>query len=163
MNEPMDGTDDEPSAVTVPRAYVLTAPHQCHECSKQTRVHALLLQGPFQVQGYPGVEPDDVSALLKYATSVPAHLLGVVATEAEGRWHLDASRTYGDRYYMNHCEHCGAKIGDHYLGEPEDAFFPLNARQLARISGQPVDGPFLFEDPQLSVSTWMDEWLSQIT
>jgi hypothetical protein len=157
----MEEPDDEPSSVTVPRVYVLTAPHQCPECSKETRVHALLLQGPFQVQGYPGVGADETSALLKYATSIPARLLDALAIESEGRWHLDASRTYGDRYYMNHCEHCGAKIGDHYLGEPEEAYFPLTEEQTRRISGQPVDGPFRFEEPQLGTATWMDDWLSQ--
>ena len=160
MSEPMEDPDDEPSSVTAPRVYVLTAPHQCHECSKETKVHALLLQGPFQVQGDPGADADETSALLKYATSFPARLLDVVAIESEGRLHLDTSRTYGSRYYMNHCEHCGAKIGDHYLGEPEEAFFPLTAEQLARISGQRVDGPLRFEDPQLSFSMWMDEWLN---
>jgi hypothetical protein len=160
MSEPMEDSDDEPSSVTAPRVYVLTAPHQCHECSKETSVHALLLQGPFQVQGEPGVSADETSALLKYATSIPAGLLDAVATASKGRWHLDRSRTYGGRYYMNHCEHCGTKIGDHFLGKPEEAYFPLTEEQAGRISGQRVDGPFLFEDPQLSFSMWMDEWLN---
>jgi hypothetical protein len=36
----------------------------------------------------------------------------------------DNSRTLGVTYWMNHCQQCGKKIGDHYLHrEPEGPFF----------------------------------------
>ena len=159
MNDRLDGPDEERDAVTVRCLYVLTVAHQCHECAEATRVHALLLRGPFEVEGYPGVEPNEEGALLRYPVAVPADVVETMSKVSAGRWHLDVSRTYGDSYYMNHCEHCGAKIGDHHLGEPEAAFFPLTKEQATRISGHRVDGIFRFEDRQLSMSSWMDEWL----
>ena len=159
MNDRLDAPDEERDAVTVRCLYVLTASHQCHECAEGTSVHALLLRGPFDVEGYPYVDPNDEGALLRYLVAVPADVVEAMSKVSAGRWHLDVSRTYSDSYYMNHCEHCGAKIGDHYLGEPEEAFFPLTREQAARISGHRVDGLFRFEGPQLSTSSWMDDWL----
>jgi Domain of unknown function (DUF5710) len=40
-------------------------------------------------------------------------------------YRFDFSKTQGARLYMNHCEHCGAKLGDFYMhSEPGGAFFP---------------------------------------
>ena len=160
MNERLNASDEEADAVTVRSIYVLTASHQCHECAEATSVHALLLRGPFEVEGYPGVDPAEEGALLMYPSAVPTDVAEAMSAVSAGRWHLDVSRTYGDSYYMNHCEHCGAKIGDHYLSEPEEAFFPLTEAQGARILGQRVNGLFRFQAPQLSMSSWIEEWLS---
>jgi hypothetical protein len=37
------------------------------------------------------------------------------------------------RYYANACV-CGAVMGDHFLHQPDEAFFPMSADALAEIS-----------------------------
>ncbi|HUX74084.1 MAG TPA: hypothetical protein VMV25_09375 [Steroidobacteraceae bacterium] len=67
------------------------------------------------------------------------------------------SRTIDGRYWINHCAHCGAAQGDHYLHcEPDVAFMPTTpaaARRIvlfavrepfaARACGHALDPPFL--------------------
>lgn len=46
----------------------------------------------------------------------------------------DDSFSLGERYWMNHCENCGAKIGDHYLQKPGLAFFPTTEEEMAGVT-----------------------------
>lgn len=51
----------------------------------------------------------------------------------EPNFRLDHSKTQAKRVYMNHCQHCAAKLGDHFMHcEPGGAFCPSssNARDL---------------------------------
>jgi hypothetical protein len=44
--------------------------------------------------------------------------------EVATAFYPDNSHTLGMTYWMNHCQRCGAKIGDHYLHhEPDGPFF----------------------------------------
>lgn len=45
------------------------------------------------------------------------------------------SKTAGGVYYMNHCEHCGAKMGDFFMhNEPGGAFHPVNKHEGEMIT-----------------------------
>jgi Domain of unknown function (DUF5710) len=47
----------------------------------------------------------------------------------------DYSQTVGGMYYMNHCEHCSAKMGDFYMHEePGGAFVPIDRDAAMRIT-----------------------------
>lgn len=44
------------------------------------------------------------------------------------------SKTDGSRYFMNHCQHCGAKLGDFFIhSEPGGAFFPTSPEQANKM------------------------------
>jgi len=46
----------------------------------------------------------------------------------------DFSKTAEDDYFMNHCQFCGAKLGDFYLHlEPGGAFFPTGREQATKV------------------------------
>jgi len=48
---------------------------------------------------------------------------------------VDQSYTAGMSYWMNHCTHCDAKIGDHYIhSSPGVAFFPTMDEDMARVT-----------------------------
>jgi hypothetical protein len=52
---------------------------------------------------------------------------------------------------MNHCGEFAAKIGDWFIHEPGDAFFPTIDAEMRTVFGTPVDGPFEFACDNLSV------------
>ena len=53
------------------------------------------------------------------------------------------SKQVGATYYMNHCEHCGAKLGDFYMhSEPGGAFFPRSPADASKRMLRKVDAPF---------------------
>ena len=48
---------------------------------------------------------------------------------------LAYSKTAGARYFMNHCQHCGAKLGDFFMhSEPGGAFFPTSPAQANKMT-----------------------------
>lgn len=54
-----------------------------------------------------------------------------ISTVSNGKVRLDGS------YIANHCEHCGAKLGDHYMfGEPGGAFFPSEYGPVAKVANR---------------------------
>jgi hypothetical protein len=51
-----------------------------------------------------------------------------ISVVSNGKVRLDGS------YIANHCEHCSAKLGDHYMfGEPGGAFFPSEYGPVAKV------------------------------
>lgn len=63
------------------------------------------------------------------------------------------TRTSGMTYLANHCS-CGAVQGDHYLGEPGEAFFPLSQEQVQSLRFRPCEGS-LEADASPGSSSWM--------
>jgi hypothetical protein len=151
--------EEEGGSVIAAAAHLLQASHACHDCGCIVPVFALLIEGPFEVQGEPLVGPDDTSALLDYVTVLPGRLQQGLEELSAGTWHRDNSKTAGESYFMNHCPECGAKIGDWFTTQPGKAFFPLDDEGIGKIRGQRVAGPFTFDDPHLAVSSWTDTWL----
>ena len=59
----------------------------------------------------------------------------------------------------NVCE-CGALQGDHYLGEPGAAFFPLDDAGVEAIELEWVEAP-IEAVAGLSMSSWMDSLIAR--
>ena len=88
-----------------------SADNKCWKCEKKNKVYALS-------------KNDDkllfnISSLSKEAVNV--------LTDISKTFYLDQSSMADTSYFMNHCEHCSAKIGDWFLHmEPDGCFFPGN-------------------------------------
>lgn len=53
------------------------------------------------------------------------------------------SQQAGETYFMNHCEHCGAKLGDFYMhSELGGAFFPTSPAEASTTVLHKVEAPF---------------------
>ena len=53
------------------------------------------------------------------------------------------SQQAGETYFMNNCEHCGAKLGDFYMhSERGGAFFPTSPAEASTMMLQKIDAPF---------------------
>jgi hypothetical protein len=68
------------------------------------------------------------------------------------------SKRLEQRYWMNHCRKCGAKIGDRYEHKPGEAFFPTIEDEMSRLRGELLSGPHTYVEPDLAVSSWTSTW-----
>lgn len=126
--------------------FVAQAQCNCWRCSKPTRVIAFVLPAGFgeydeDEDGERYFDTCSEAMVLSYVTFLP-YVVSKQAQTLNPHFHLDESRSYG-RYWMNHCEHCRAVQGDHYLiGQPEGPFFPMEDDAAAQVVLFEVNAPF---------------------
>lgn len=107
----------------------------CWNCRRPTRVWSFALPASAEYL-YSEVDPNDHNSILEtweYSEmeSVLADVtwlndaaLTALSNHTED-YFIDFSQTSATHYYMNHCELCDAKQGDHYIyNEPYGAYFP---------------------------------------
>lgn len=99
---------------------------ECWKCHKQASVVA-----PIAPVGAVAADDEDEPAeplvvneatvLMDVQSMSPA--LAAAARGAAPTYRPDISKTTGSGYWMNHCQHCGVKMGDHFLHmEPDGPF-----------------------------------------
>jgi hypothetical protein len=157
-NDPTSGL----MSLVADAAFVLEGAYVCHECKKVTPVFALLLQGPFQATGDVYLDDEDETALLRNPVDLPEILAKSIETLSDGAFRKDFSLTVQQKYWMNHCNACGTKIGDWYVSRPGEAFFPTTDEEILSLTGQRFAGPFSFDDPNLSMSSWTSLWINTV-
>ena len=156
-----DDATSGPASLVAEAAYILKGMYACHECKSATPVFALLLQGPFQPTGDVYLDDEDDTALLRNPVQMPVTLAESLESLSGGAFRENFSVTAQQKYWMNHCQACGTKIGDWYVSRPGEAFFPMTAEEMSALKGQRFAGPFTFEDPTLSLSSWTSMWIAQ--
>lgn len=159
MDEVNDDDSKEPGRLTAAAAYLLEGLYQCDACKRPTKVLTVLAAGPLKLEGDIFGSDEDFSCVLRRLDGLPTPLAHAAANASGGRFRLDDSRTAGQRYFMNHCDHCGGKVGDWFIHNAGEAFFPTHPHDLARITGRRFEGPFVFVDPETSWSSWTNDWL----
>jgi uncharacterized protein DUF5710 len=121
---------------------------ECWRCEQQTAVHAIVLSHGHE-RLYVGDDPADdrweiidEATMLSYIDAlqepVPTRLRDLAP-----HYRLAYSQTTGGFYWMNHCECCGAKLGDNSTHEVGMAFGPTNSLEAAAIRLQLIREPFL--------------------
>lgn len=153
-------SNDTSARLQAQGAHVLLADHVCHECGCIVPVFAVMLAGPFKSQERELVSDDD-APLLRRMSELPNALMALLDAKSGGSFRPDFSHTLDDRYWMNHCCECDAKIGDWFVHKPGEAFFPTTDREMAQVRGTRIEGPFVFNAPDLSVSSWTTEWVKR--
>lgn len=120
--------------------WLLTASDRCYRCGQDTPVFALSAQmlvdfehdddGDIYYQHITTRQHGHISLYnLEMLDVQIASLLKQVAPN----FRLDQSKTQAKRVYMNHCQHCAAKLGDYFMHcEPGGVFCPgsSNARDV---------------------------------
>jgi hypothetical protein len=144
-----DGVDAAPLArwLPVPEApniraasyFVARTVRECWRCEAATGVVGLVLPPGHEVLWVAddpaedcwelAEEPTVLSDVTDLAADVATHL-----RRAAPHYRVDFSQTTGTFYWMNHCEHCGAKLGDEYtfntFGEGFNPATPEAARAI---------------------------------
>ena len=90
---------------------------------------AVMLLGPFKSQ-VPGPVEDDDAPLLRWISELPAPLVAIREEKSDVRFRPYFSRNLDERYWMNHCRECDAKIGDWFIQKPRQAFFSKSHEQM---------------------------------
>lgn len=115
--------------------WLLTSTDRCYRCGKETPVFALSAQmlvdfehdddGEIYYQHITTRQHGHISLYnLEMLDVQVASLLKQLAPN----FRPDHSKTQAKRVYMNHCQHCAAKLGDHFMHrEPGGAFCPSSA------------------------------------
>lgn len=142
--------------VRAPSFGILIGTATCHACKAPTPVARLWVPEHtyvFEPGDEPEQEPDP--ALLSFVSALSGAVSDQVRVHAP--WmRMAPTRTSGMTYLANHCSGCGAVQGDHYLGEPGEAFWPETPEALHALRFQPCEGPLEAEaDP--GSSSWMDQ------
>ncbi|MCP3751873.1 DUF5710 domain-containing protein [Pseudomonas sp. SBB6] len=139
-----------------PYYYIAESLSDCWKCSNWGRVFAFLL--PPEHEEFEVVEDEDEAfaltchqgywachgyyAKVSQLASVSPDVLEQLRLRTQ-QYKPARSKTAGCIYYMNHCEHCGAKLGDFFMhSEPGGAFFPTCPEEAERIQLRRVNGAF---------------------
>lgn len=122
--------------------YVVEGTRLCHKCGKPTRVIG------FGIEDYYSIEPDENnpgkfwinSSLDEDCIHIVAHiepLPSPVDNFIKSNWNykIGYSRTIESSYLANHCEHCNALQGEHFLfAEPDSPFFVDTEQDAAKLT-----------------------------
>lgn len=105
--------------------YLLKSKEDCWKCHKKSEVIT------FAASGLEG----DFSGPVKFSyVSVLPRGVKAFVEKYYKHYFIDYSNTTQSHYYINHCEHCHAPLGDFYMHmEPDHAFFPMSDREAAEI------------------------------
>ena len=115
-----------PPNMRAPFWYLAVSTRACWHCKAISHVFAIMLPPGNEVLTAVEDESGDAcaddavddcwkesedSTLLSYITDVPESVAAQLRQRAP-RYHADSSQTIQSTYWMNHCEHCKAKLGD---------------------------------------------------
>ena len=137
--------------IRAPGWSLIGSQRECRRCVRVSRVFAILLPSgheALQVEDDPADDywerGEDV-ALLSYVNDVPDSIAAQLHLHAP-RYRIDFSQTTHSFYWMNHCEHCAAKLGDFETLQESGTFYDLNAgpndHKFTFTSLHPVTTPF---------------------
>lgn len=147
-----------PNALVCQAVYVLQGLGECYRCKKQTRMFAMMALPPFSFEGEQDQVLDDDGPMLSNITDIPANLEHAMRPITGSIWRKAYSRTAGFSYWMNHCEHCDATQGDHFVQGANGPFWPYDESDMVAIAAERIDGPFRLANASTSYSGAMADW-----
>ena len=150
--------------------YIAEASRPCWKCVAMAQVYCFLLPQGFESKedvdpDQAGFGPDDsytdaqfeawaaspaskqwiawdVPVTVQYLMSIPPAVLSRLL-ERTRCYRPSLSKQAELTYWMNHCQQCGMRQGDHDLhNEPGGSFFPLNEMDASLIQLYRIDEPF---------------------
>lgn len=137
----------------------------CWKCKKETKVFALPLLSPnYDVECHDDDEDDQYNEL---AENGVAHFMGYTnfvtkdyakfLNSTAPKFRVDRSKTMKASYWMNHCEHCDAKIGDFNLLNNSGPFDIQSEDQAKAIQIKQIDGYMEAECLELSLFPFAEQ------
>ncbi|WP_416776505.1 DUF5710 domain-containing protein [Xenorhabdus budapestensis] len=132
--------------------YIAQTKSHCWKCHEQTTMTAFMLPAGHktleededsEIEGQTYWLEHDRPAFVFYIDDIPS----TVRNSLSHVTHFlskDFSQTTQTKYWMNHCEKCGAKQGDFQMHcEPGGEFFPTTVAEAAVIQLHKINQPFL--------------------
>ncbi|WP_449116731.1 DUF5710 domain-containing protein [Pseudomonas viridiflava] len=154
--EDLDLEHEPEFGVRAPYYYVIESVSDCWKCSSRTRVFSFMLPENHEEFDYFVDEDEDFSLASNLGEWKCHEYRGTVSNVQSlspkvtkqirrftDHFKYAYSKTADSRYLMNHCEHCGAKLGDFFMhGEPGGAFFPTSPAQAQQMILARIDERF---------------------
>ena len=154
----MNQDNEENSALTCQSVYLLQGTGNCYLCNKPTRMFALMVLPLFSVEGEQDEAVDEDGSMLNMSTVLPPALEQAICPVTGSQFRPDRSHMADLSYWMNHCEHCDAKQGDHFVHGPDGPFWPIDESEMLNIVATKLEGPFRVPDASTSYSGAMAHW-----
>lgn len=121
--------------------WLLTSAENCYRCHRNSVVFSITGQA---IRDYEVGDYNDVRYYVHRAdrdTFVSISNLEIVddriaqyLSKFAPNYRMDYSKTQDAHVYMNHCQYCGAKLGDFYMhNEPGGAFLPDSYQDIERM------------------------------
>jgi len=133
--------------VRSPTYYIARTNMRCPHCGSATLLLGLAVPPGHETLQVDADEPstrqrENANALLFYVESLSREVQDrLQALSRFYRLGFDAGAN--SAYWANHCEHCGALLGDHELYcEPEGAFLPSSATAATHVQFTQIREPF---------------------
>lgn len=145
--------------LTAPRYAILAGATQCYRCHQPTRVVAIALPPESMDEEEERHEHGWFNAV--DVGELPAAVAARLSGLPGGRnYKVDFSVTAGERYVLNHCDKCGAKLGDHFMhSEPDGPFFGEDTEGLqAQVVNEPIALDAGYSEGSLGL--WLEEHLT---
>ena len=144
--------DDTPNTLSAEIGTWASAPMECWSCKRETRVTALIALPPVYLNDDGAQEELDEPVFVQNIGELPEEALAELRVINPNLW-LDHSQTAGQEYFMNHCRHCDAKIGDHYVMKLGGPLLPLEDAGLPAIQLASAKAPVMLENVGYSMSS----------
>lgn len=128
--------------------YILSTPAKCWQCKGPTTVYAFGLPDGHQYSEFRDSNNRKIwttatwQAITSFVKRVPKNVYVLLKDIAPGYTPVHSTQA-GFRYFMNHCDICGSKIGDFQMhNEPGGEFHPSNIQALKYINAERIDVEF---------------------
>lgn len=117
-----------PVTVRASSFLIVTGHYRCWKCGQDTEIYALGVVAPYKrLASHDAWQEGQVLAVLTYIESVPDTIADFLALRLP-RFFRDESQWHQRPYWMNHCPHCSAKIGDYEIVDSPSA--PFNTAKI---------------------------------
>ena len=138
-----NGFDTPAYNVRAPAFFIVEGQCRCWKCSEQITVVALGVTPPFTRRSVaPEWLEETKLAVLSYVERLPASIMDHLVQVAP-RFFYDKSQWHRRPYWMNHCLHCNAKIGDYETIESLSAPFSVHKFDARKLRFTVIAEPFL--------------------
>ncbi len=161
---PWCNPSDAAPSVRASGYYIAEAVRDCWKCKKDSRVYAFILPSGFEalyVADDPqndAWEPHDQPSTLRYITQLPQHAQQAMRSLTP-TYFKDVSRTTQTKYWVNHCEHCQALLGDFETLETiSGPFSPGTPEQAQKITLRFFNEPFASDGGYTDYDASMELW-----
>lgn len=145
--------------------FIASSTERCWKCREHTSVFCFVAPAGHETLECDGDrcwwERHGRPATIHYVTYLLPSVEGHIKT-ALHNYRIDFSKTANSHYWMNHCEHCGAKQGDFSMHhEPGGAFFPIESYAASGVVLRRFSEPFACNGASSTAySEYLDEAMS---
>ncbi|MDN5476818.1 MAG: DUF5710 domain-containing protein [Chryseobacterium sp.] len=134
--------NDDVSIIVRSPFYIAENTRDCYKCGDTTPVIALAAEKYYSLEHQDNDDGEDFEEWIFSAEfsffSTPTYLNKEVTSLLNLKYpyyKIGYSRTFGGKYWANHCIHCNALQGDfHMHSEPGGEFYPLNIEECERLT-----------------------------